>query len=299
MDMTVLLALQSGRTPFLTWLFSWITQLGGQMFLMLALCALYWCLDKRAALYLAVNFLFGTLFNQVLKLSFRVERPWVRDARIQPVAGAVSAATGYSFPSGHTANATAFFGGLAVYYKKWWVSALGLVLLLLVAFSRLYLGVHTPQDVLVSLLAGVVLLYLSYKAFAWIEQNPRRDGLVLCAGLALAAGMTAFALCRPDQADAMKTAGGVCGLMLGWFWEKRRINFSTRATPAGQAFKLAGGLAVMLLLLGAAKAPLNQLLGAAWGGFARYGLILLFMLAIWPWMFTKIMAKAGEKDAQV
>ena len=90
------------------------------IFLVAALI-LFWCVDKRTGYYImAVGFV-GTLLNQFMKLWFRIPRPWVLDENFTILEQAREAATGYSFPSGHTQNAVGTFGGIAYTTKKKWV----------------------------------------------------------------------------------------------------------------------------------------------------------------------------------
>lgn len=295
MDIQLLLWLQNLRTPFGDGLMLAITCLGEQTALLIAVCALYWCADKHSALYMAFNFMLGACVNQCLKLCFRVERPWIRDARVQPVKAALEAATGYSFPSGHTAAATAFFGSLA-HLRRDGTRILCWVAVLLVGFSRLYLGVHTPQDVLVSLVIGALLLPLTGRLLAWTNARPKRDLCIAAACLPVSALplLLAWSSGGGEMAqDAFKTAGGIVGLALGWLCERRLVRFETRAPAAAQAWKLLGGVTLALALFSGAKAPLNALLGASWGGYVRYALVMLFILVGWPWLFTRVLCRAS------
>lgn len=157
--------LEGIRTPFMDTLMSLITQLGDELFFMVIAITMFWCIDKRRGYYLlSVGFL-GTVLNQFLKLVFRVPRPWVLDPNFTIVESAREAATGYSFPSGHTQNAVGTFGGVARSAKKRWVQIICVIILLLVSFSRMYLGVHTPKDVGVSFVIAVILLLALYPVF--------------------------------------------------------------------------------------------------------------------------------------
>lgn len=93
----------------------------------------------------------GELVNGTVKLSVCAYRPWIRDSRIVPAGDSKVAATGYSFPSGHTMCATAMYGTTAAWqHKKRKLLTIGCgVMILLTGFSRNFLGVHTPQDVIV------------------------------------------------------------------------------------------------------------------------------------------------------
>ena len=119
--MDFLYLLEKIRMPGLNELMLAVTELGGELpFLVIALIV-FWCVDKRRGYYvLSVGFL-GTLTNQFMKLWFRIPRPWVLDPEFTILEQAREAATGYSFPSGHTQNAVGTFGALTVTSKTKWI----------------------------------------------------------------------------------------------------------------------------------------------------------------------------------
>ena len=170
---------------------------------MVAAILIFWCVSKQEGYYLLLMGFFGTVVNQFLKLLFRIPRPWVRDPDFTIVESARAQATGYSFPSGHTQNAVATFGGIARSTRRPWVRWACVAVLLLVSFSRLYLGVHTPLDVGVSFaVAGVMVLTL----YPLIRQADRKPSLM--AGLI--AGMLLVGI-APTWPTGRKTAGSCWG----------------------------------------------------------------------------------------
>ena len=174
-----------------------------------------------------------------------VYRPWIRDARIVPYGDSMTTATGYSFPSGHSMNAASLYGGGAIRRELPRVlrAALG-ILLALIAFSRIYLGVHTPQDILVGVAAGLLVMWLTARLVHWIDAHPKKDLLVMLVGIAIAALVAVFAALKsyPEDYDAAgkllvdgrkmandtyKGVGWCIGFLTGWVLERRRIGFST------------------------------------------------------------------------
>lgn len=110
--MTFLYILESIRNPFLDQLMLLITTLGEETAFLVAAMIMFWCVDKNRGYYmLCVGFL-GTLVNHILKLTFRVPRPWVADPEFTIVEQAKEAAAGFSFPSGHTTSAVGTFGAI-------------------------------------------------------------------------------------------------------------------------------------------------------------------------------------------
>ena len=160
--MDFLRLLEGIRTPLFDAVFQFFTFFGEETIFMVVAMAFFWCIDKKTGyLLLYVSFL-GNIINTFLKLIFLVPRPWVLDKNFTIVESARAEATGYSFPSGHTQNSAGMFLGIARSRKEVWIRIVCIALTLLVAFSRMYLGVHTPADVLVSIGVALLLVAVAY-----------------------------------------------------------------------------------------------------------------------------------------
>jgi membrane-associated phospholipid phosphatase len=206
---------------------------------------IYWCRNKQLGKYLLASFMIGDSLNSTLKNTICAYRPWKRDARVVPSSMAISTAGGYSCPSGHTITATTIFGGVAVKEKTNRKLSVGMIILvLLIGFSRNYLGVHTPQDVLIALAEGILVLFFVQKLFDWYPKKQRNDTAILCIGLCVMAVLIVYTICKTYpmtydangallvdpvamQADAMKSYGMFAGSLTGWYLEKKYIQFST------------------------------------------------------------------------
>ena len=145
--MQLLYALAKLRTPFLDTVLGTLTNCGGEIVFMAVAIIVFWCVSKSCGYYMLTVGFVGTIVNQLLKLVFRIPRPWVKDPNFQIVESARAEATGYSFPSGHTQNVFASFGCLGRWTKRTWLRVVCAAVIVLTAFSRMYLGVHTPLDV--------------------------------------------------------------------------------------------------------------------------------------------------------
>ena len=170
--MQFLYVLERLRHPVLDAIFSAVTYGGDELAFLVLSFALFWCVSKRGGYYAFLVGLFGTLGNQFLKLVCRIPRPWVLDPDFTIVESARAAATGYSFPSGHTQNAVGTFGAMAVTAKRRWVRWVCAALMVLVPFSRMYLGVHTPLDVGVAFALALVLRLPPHRPRAGDRQGP-------------------------------------------------------------------------------------------------------------------------------
>ena len=136
-DMPILYALEQLRTPFLDAALGALTYLGHELIFIVVAIILYWCVSKKWGYYFLCVGFFGTLANQFAKIVCRIPRPWVMDPGFTIVENARAAATGYSFPSGHTAGIVGTMGCLGRIAKKTWVRIVCVVVILLVGFSRL------------------------------------------------------------------------------------------------------------------------------------------------------------------
>ena len=157
--MQLLYALAKLRTPWLDTVLGAITNCGGEIVFMAVAIIVFWCVSKSCGYYMLTVGFVGTIVNQFLKLVFRIPRPWVKDPDFRIVESARAEATGYSFPSGHTQNVFASFGCLGRWTRRTWLRVVCAVVIVLTAFSRMYLGVHTPLDVGVSFGIGLVLVF--------------------------------------------------------------------------------------------------------------------------------------------
>ncbi|MBR5217047.1 MAG: phosphatase PAP2 family protein [Oscillospiraceae bacterium] len=296
--MSLLYALQEMRTPFLDTAMALVTRLGEETIFMVVAIVVFWCVSKVGGYYLlSVGFL-GTVMNQFLKMLFRIPRPWVLDPNFDIVESAREAATGYSFPSGHTQSAVGTFGGLARMTKKNWLRWVLVVLVLLVAFSRMYLGVHTPLDVGVSLGIGTVLVLVLWPLVRATEENPQRMLWVLLALLGCSLAFLLFMELNhfPTDTDAhnlesavanaWKLSGATVGMLIACWLDQKYIRFETKAIWWVQLIKVAVGLALVVAIKAGLKAPLIALIGhVGVANAVRYGLMVLFAGAVWPLAF--------------
>lgn len=263
MDIGILLVLQefrNGPGGILAEFLAKMTYLGELSTVLPLMAIVYWCVSKDFGAYLLMGWSGNRLVNGFLKVTACVYRPWIRDARIIPHGNAITTATGYSFPSGHSMNAATLFGGVAVRKDMPGVlRAVTFLVVLLVAFSRIYLGVHSPQDIIIGAAAGLLVMWLTYKLIQWLEAHPDKDILVACIGIGLAVIVAVYAGVKPypedfdangqllvDGAkmanDTFKGVGWCAAFLIGWILERRFVRFSTEVPMLTRVTRLATGL---------------------------------------------------------
>ncbi len=300
--MKFLYLLENLRVPVLNEAMLLITRLGEETAFLAIALVVFWCVDKkRGYLIMAVGFA-GTILNQFLKLWFRIPRPWVLDPSFTILEQAREAASGYSFPSGHTQMAVGTFGSLAVTAERRTTKTVCWTLALLVAFSRMYIGVHTPYDVGVSLVLALILI------FAMGRPVMEGRGMAALIGLIalLALGLYAFVSWYPFPADvdghnlesgmknAATMAGCVLGVILVYPLERKYVNFDTKATPLGQIAKVLLGVGAVLAVKEGLRAPLEALLPVYPARAVRYFLIVMTAGVLWPMSF-RWLSRLGVK----
>lgn len=280
------------RTPLVDAFFQAVTLLAQETFVVVVICWLFWCSNKKLAYCLGFTYFSSGLLVQGLKITFRVPRPWLLDPNFQPVASAVPGATGYSFPSGHTQSITALLGTLGFYTKKKPLRFLCFLFVFLVGFSRMYLGCHTPQDVLVSFGVSIVCVFLCYHFLYKKEYFKNRESLVsvfmgiVCVVLL---GYTLFlyksgAIEFHYAQDCIKACGAGAAFSLGYYLTETYIPFTPPDSFQGQALRFIIGIAVTLLLQAGLKPIIGQSLAAS---FIRYFLVVFWIITVYPYVFYK------------
>lgn len=308
--MDFLYFLEGLRNPVTDALMSAVTYLGDETAFLAAALLVFWCVDKnRGYLILSVGFV-GTIINQFLKLTFRIPRPWVLDENFTIVESARDAATGYSFPSGHTQNAVGTFGSIGITSRRLWVKILCGAAVLLIPFSRMYLGVHTPLDVGVSFVIASVLIALFLPLMNYFKKKPDAMNYLFWSMLALAIVYLLFVELYDFPADvdvlnlasgrknAYSLLGSVAGICVAYPIDRKYINFDTRAVFWAQILKLGMGLGITVGLKAGLKMIFTMMFGAdaMFPHAIRYALIVIFAAVIWPMTF-RVFARLGKKDA--
>lgn len=156
----LIIIIQKARSPFLDRFFLAVTSLGSDFFYLLILPLLYWCVDKKQSLRIFFLFMFSSWLNSISKDYLNQPRPYNLDQRVK-----VGNTGGPGLPSGHAQGTLVLWGYLALWARRRWFTAFCVTLIILVAFSRLYLGVHFPTDILGGWLLGLLLL-LPFNALA-------------------------------------------------------------------------------------------------------------------------------------
>ena len=276
---------------------------------------IYWCVNKRLGYRFIATTWIGEVLNGVIKLTVCAYRPWIRSDQIVPAGDSKTAATGYSFPSGHTLAATMHYGNTAVWQwnKRRWISILCGVLILLTGFSRNFLGVHTPQDVAVGMTEGVVLIIIIGIIEKRVHGNDKVLDILTLVGILATVGVILYISFKPYPMDyvdgqllvdpqkmmndSFKACGGFLGFLIGSYIERHFIRYEIPEGSTALPIMACVGFALMIAfkqLL--APATIVPLMGGHWGNMAARFLMVMFAIVIWPLVIRKTCSKKNTTE---
>lgn len=271
-----LLGLQRFSSPFLDGLMQGISFLGGEVFYFVALIFLYWRVSRKLAFRLALVVLLSLYGNFLLKDIFQIPRPQGETLRV------LETPEDFSFPSGHAQSVASFWFFLAFTLRKPFLYLLAGILVVLVSLSRLYLGVHYLQDVLVGASFGVLFAL----AFLGFFQFFSRRKFSPFAAFAFLVSFSFFLFFFAPSPLGVKVAGSLSGVLFG-YWLTGSVGLGERSFSG---IEYAWGIGCLILLYVGGKAlPFG---GSFWL-FVRYFLLNFFATFGFPF-FAQVFA--GKKE---
>lgn len=305
--MELLYFLESIRTPFWNTVLGALTYLGDEIAFIAVTIIVYWCAEKRKGFYIMLTGMLSMVTCHILKIVMRVPRPYVKDPDFTIVGDAKARANDYSFPSGHSQNASSSFGAVARMTEKKWLRWVCVGIIAVVAFSRLYLGVHTPWDVLAGLAIGVIGVLLLWPLFRDMEKHKKAIGALYIVQALLGIGLMVYMrrnvtlgigdaeLNAGSLKNAYVVGGGSIGFAIAYFADTCFVHADTKAPLPGQILKIVLGLGLMILIKSVLKEPLYALTGGQpYADCIRYCVMTLFGTVVWPLTFP-LWQKVGKK----
>ena len=292
MQESILLYFQEIGTPVLDFFFELATMLGEKNILIAVIAWVFWNTDKKKGFILSYTLLFSLFLNALIKISFHRPRPFEVIPEI--AAKRVHTATGYAFPSGHTQGATTFYLTIALLFKKKWIFGTAVLLALLVALSRVYLGVHWPVDVIGGLIIGTAVSIVMYHILNSLYDKPKqRDHFIIISSMAALFVLLVFIavnrFCFNGEfvlTDMVKTVGVFAGASIGFILEEKVSPFTAAGSLIKKIIRFAFGLGFTLVILSGLKLVLPS---ADIFYFIRYGLVGLWI----TWLFPAIGKRIG------
>lgn len=276
----LIIAIQLVHGPLLDNIFRGITFTGEEQFYLVLFPLILWCIDYSFGTVLIIFFLLSNFLNIILKELFQHPRPFDLNPGLK-----LSQADGYGMPSGHAQLAVTVWGAIALRVRRTWFWIVAVLIILLIGFSRIYLGVHFPTDVFAGWIIGSILLVIYVAARDPLEKW--LSGLNMWLQLLLAVGVSAILLIFNRSNEALTCVGTLFGAAAGLVFAIRYVSFSVSGPWWRRVLRfLIGIIVVFALYLGlkAAFPPDGTAAGAVFR-FVRYALLGIWLVLGAPWLF--------------
>ena len=285
----VILWVQSFRHAFFDALFQAATFLGEEEFYLIFLPFIYWCLNKQVGVGLAYISIFSAYLNSVVKLTFRLPRP--SDPRLV----LLRTETSPSFPSNHAQGAVVNWGYLVTQFRHKIFSIVAVMLILLIAFSRIYVGVHFPQDIVGGLLIGLSLLVV----YNWVVGTIEKWSFDLPLPIKLTLSVVvplALLFAHPFDVDGTYPAelaatimGTILGMSIGFVLEQERIRFKVDGLWWKRGLRFILGMVLVVIFYLGLKVVFPEEVSHSVAialRMVRYSLVGLSTAFLAPWLFV-------------
>lgn len=284
----------SGAYSFFDVLFIIITAFGEEIFIFILFPVFYWAVDKKASHLLAFAGFTSLTINGVIKDACKIPRPCNANHYNEMIrfveadnflVNTVDLKNGasYSFPSGHAQGISTLLFSLATYYKKTWLWITSVVAVVLVAASRIYLGVHWPMDVAVGAFLGLGFAVATY--FAFKKAKTKTRNIIYLSFSALFLLLLFFAV----KSDTFKAVGAFMGFSIGAILENKYVSFDPKAgTKTKKAIRIILGIILLLALRLGLKALFHLISTSYVFDFLRYFILVFFGVFLYPLIFKKI-----------
>lgn len=321
LDLSILQWFVDLRNPILDKISYYITMAGSADFYLIALTVIFWCFNKRFGFWLGLTIICSDYINTAIKQVFRIPRP---EGKWPGLVESMHAETGggYGFPSGHAQGSATFWTFLATGLKRSWFTILSVAVFLLIGVSRLYLAVHSPSDVLVGWIVGLLVVLLAHLIIKWHKRSKLQISFRL--SLTLAVALPLILVAFNYTINGFKSVGFIIGFLVGWLLEEKYVKFDVKSSFSGHIFKVVIGIAgIMALRIGlkpvlAAIIPATGFLASSIGtvgvpetvtlaegiaGLIRYAAMSIFGIYVAPLIFRHMKlsgivdATGADKDA--
>ncbi len=268
---------------------------------------IFWGVDKAWGYFFLTCQWVSELVNGLIKLTVCAYRPWIRSELIEPAGDSKTAATGYSFPSGHTKTATTVYGCVFLWQKdkRKWLAVTCAVLIILTGFSRNFLGVHTPQDVAVGMTESILLIIVINKLAGKVAGNEKLQDILTAVGLIVIVIALAYIQLKPYPMDydasgallvdpqkmmndSFKACGAFSGFLVGSYIVRHYIHYEIPVGSKNLPMLVCVGAAIAFAWKELfAPATIVAAFGGHWGNFIARCIMMLFAVCVWPLVIRK------------
>ncbi len=278
-DMLFLEWMTSLEGSVLTAFFKLVSSLANETLYLVIISFLYWCVSKRKAFHMIVMLCFSGYIGIMVKEFMKIPRPYTYDG-IEALYE--KSAAGYSFPSTHVQLSTTFWGSFMILCKKRIVWIIGIIFIILVAISRLYLRVHWLSDIIGAVLFSVIVVYLYTKVTMGLSDRK----FILLQRIILAVSLIMYVM--TSQVDNLKLLGVLTGSTIGIMLENHFINMNESNDFKMQVVKTVLGLSIMLIMQFILKKVIPDMY------YLRYAVTGITITFLCPFMFHMLRLKKCE-----
>lgn len=302
----LILYLQSFRTPPITALATVFHFIGSEVFILPIVIFIYWSWDKHLGRRLLPILMLASWVNASFKEGLKRPRPFNVSPRVFEQTPEFAREHSYGIPSGHTQNATLAGGIAANELRRWWILALTIVYAVSTGFSRMFLGAHFPQDIVLGMLIGLMMLgvygWLEPPIGGWIGRQRMAvqiGGVVLLTALMILIHPILITPTKPlwlleeiplDDllARAMVPVGNFLGIGIGLILEDRYVYFDSKGSWSQRIFRIIIGMLGVALLYFTLSPLLSVLQTPIVEDLVRFALIGFWITFGAPWLFIRL-----------
>lgn len=278
----VIINVQTIRSPFFDSFFSFVSFFGTMIFYMLFLPLLYWCFDKKYASRVFFLFIISSWLNTILKDLINHPRPYSLNETVK-----IGKTGGPGLPSGHAQQSLVVWGSVSLWLRNRLITCLAIFIILIIAFSRIYLGVHFPTDIFGGWFIASVILFVMWPLLDRVENF--LSGINIIIRFVASAAVPALLSMIMTSKTSVMSMGAFSGFCAGIIIEMKYVSFLPAENFKKGLLRYLSGVLLLMLLFSMEKFIFSR----AASSYPVFVFIHSWILSIWvfagaPWFFKKL-----------